>query len=289
MRSNARPDVRLHLVALLPARSCCAAIAALGACLASVREETNGLGFQDLMALPDGTHVSLRYQGRILQGILGSCDRYGSQSFRKIALDTNLQRLKRSAIGIFEHNLSHYQVTTDQRKNLSLQRQATLDGVERFYRAIDSRARIGWCLSAHREILIVTSKAAWRREIDHVSAHIDEDETPFVLPLVDLMVATEEPHGFPGKTLLASSSGVVSDAPSVRVAILDGPDSIRAAQDVSADAVLMLIEHSECDENTIHEIASMTDVREDDAVPVGLPDRFPVGVEVSVFGWRKQR
>ena len=287
MRSNARPEVRLHLVALLPARSCCATITALGACLASIREEMNGLDFQDFMALPDGTPVSLRYQGRILQGVLGPCERYGSRSFRKVALDTNLRRLKRSAIGIFEHNLSHYRVATDQRKNLSLQRQAVLERVERFYRTLDARARAGWCLSARREILIVTSKAAWRREIEHVSAQIDDDETPLVLPLVDLVVATEEQQGFPGKTLLASSSGVVSNTSGARVAILDGPDSIRAAEDVNADAVLMLIEHSEWDESAIQEITAMASGREDNAVPEGIPHRLPDGVAVSVFAWRK--
>lgn len=288
MRSNARPESRLHLVALLPARSCCATITALGACLASIREDVNGFSFQDFMALPDGTHVSLRYQRRFLQGVLGPCDRFGSRSYRKVTLETNLQRLRRSAIGIFEHNLSEYQVSTDQRKNLSPQRQAGLERVERFYRTLDPRARTGWCLSPRREALIVTSKATWWREIEGVSAQIDDDETQIVVPLTDLVVATEEQQGFPGKTLLASPSGVMSNT-GVRVAILDGPDSIRNAEDVNADAVLMLMEHSECDENVIHEIASMTDAREDDAIPTGLPDRFPAGVEVSVFGWRKQR
>ena len=289
MRSNARPEARLHLVTLLPARSCCATITALGACLASTQEELDGLDFRDFMALPDGAHVSLRDQGKIFQGALGPCDRYEGQSGRKVALDTGLKRWKGSLIWVFEHNLSKYQVSTDQRKNLSPQRQAAFERVERFYRTVDPRAKTGWCLSACREVLIVTSKAAWQREIENVSGQIDDNETPLVVPLADLVVATEEQQGFPGKTLLASPSGVMSNTSGVRVAILDGPDSIRAAENVNADAVLILIEHSECDENALHEIASMTDVREDDAVPEGLPDRFPAGIEVSVFGWRKQR
>lgn len=289
MHWNARPEARLHLVALLPARSCCAAIAALGACLASTQEESDGLDFRDFMALPDGAHVSLRHQGRIFQGTLGRCDRYHDQSGRTVALDTELKKWKGLVIWVFEHNLGEYQVSTDQRKNLSPQRQVALERVEQVYRTLDPRARTGWCLSPRREVLIVTSKAAWWREIEGVSAQIDDDETPLVVPLADLVVATEEQQGFPGKTLLASPSGVMSNTSGVRVAILDGPDSIRTAEDVNADAVLMLIEHSEFDENAIHEIASMTDVREDDAVPVGLPDRFPAGVDVSVFGWRRQR
>ena len=288
MRSNARPEVRLHLVALLPARSCCATITALGACLASTREEVDGLTFQDFTALPDGSRVSLRYRGKIFEGVLGSCGQIGDQPFRRVALDTNLKKFKELEFLVLESNLSKYQVSTDQRKNLSPQRQATLERVERFYRILDSRAKTGWCLSPRREVLIVTSKAVWRREIENVSGRIDDDDTPLAVPLADLVVATEEQQGFPGKTLLASPSGVTSNTSGIRIAILDGPDSIRAAEAVAADAVLILIERSECDENTIHEIASMADAREDDVIPEGSLDTFPAGVDVSMFGWRKQ-
>ena len=288
IRSNARPEARLHLVALLPARSCCATIAALGVCLASTQDELDGLEFLDFMALPDGTHVSLRHLGRIFQGVLGPCDQYHGESGRKVALDTALKRWKGLAIWIFEGNLSKYQVSTDQRKILSPQRQAAIERVERFYRTLNPRAKTGWCLSARREVLIVTSKAAWRREIENLSAQTNDDVTPLVVPLADLVMVTEEKEGFPGKTLLTSPSGVMSNTSGIRVAILDGPDPIRTAEDVNADAVLILIERSECDENTIHEIASMAAVREDDAIPEGLPDRFPAGVDISVFGWRKR-
>ena len=289
MRSNARPEVRLHLVVLLPARSCCAAIAALGACLALAREEVGGLTFQEFTALSDGTRVSLRYQGKIFEGVLGSCGQIGDQPFRRVALDANPKKLKDSEFLVLESNLSTYQVSTDQRKNLSPQRHAALERVERFYRLLNFRAKPGWCLSPRRDVLIVTSKAAWRREIENVSGQIDDGDTPLAVPLADLVVATEEQQGFPGKTLLASPSGVTSGTAGIRIAILDGPDSIRAAEAVNADAVLILIERSECDETTVHEIASMADARDDDVIPACLPDKFPAGVEVSVFGWHKQQ
>ena len=289
MRSNARPEARLHLVALLPARSCCAAITALGACLGSIHEDVDGLTFQEFATLPDETRVSLRDQGRIFEGILGPCGWIGDQRFREVALDTNLRKWKDSKILILESNLNKYQVSTDQRKNLSPQRQAILERAEQFYRILDPRAKTGWYLSTRREALVVTSKAAWRREIGGVFGQIDDDGMPLIVPLDDLVVATEEQEGFPGKTLLASPSGGMGNTSGAPVAILDGPDAIRTAEEVNADAVLMLIENSEYDETAIQEIAAMADAREDDAVPEGIPDRLPAGVEVSVFGWRKQR
>lgn len=286
MRTNSKPESRLHLVAVLPARSCCAAISALGACIASLREEVDGLSFPDFMALPDGANLSLRYRGRIFHGVLGPCQRFGGQSGRKVELDSNLKKMEDSAIWVFEHNLAEYQVSTDQRKNLSPQRQAALERVELFYQTLDPQPKHGWCLSPRREVLVVASKAAWGRAIENVSGKVHGGETTLVVPLADLVVETEEPQGIPGKTMLASSSGVMSDIPSVRVAILDGPNSIRVAGDVKADAVLILIEHSECDENIIHELVAMAEVRDDEVVPEGLPDKLPAGVEASVFGWR---
>ena len=274
------------MVAVLPARSCCAAICALGACIASLRDEVDGLSFPDFMALPDGIGLSLRYQGRIFHGVLGPCQRFGRQSGRKVKLDSNLKKWEAAAIWIFEHNLAEYQVSTGQRKNLSPQRQAALEQVELFYQTLDPQAMPGWCLSPRREVLVVASKAAWGRAIENVSGQVNGVGTTLVVPLADLLVETEEPQGIPGKTMLASSSRAMSDIPSVRVAILDGPNSIRVAGDVKADAVLMLIEHSECDEDTIHELVAMADVREDAVVPEGLPDKLPAGVEASVFGWR---
>ena len=287
LRTNSKPESRLHLVAVLPARSCCAIISALGACIASLRDEVDDLSFPDFMALPDGADLSLRDQGRIFHGVLGPCVQFEGQPGRRVKLDSNLKKWEAAAIWVFEHNLAEYQVSTDQRKNLSPQRQAALERVELFYQALDPRTTPGWCLSPRREVLIVGSKAAWRRSIENVSGQIKGGETSLIVPLAELVVETEEPRGIPGKTLLASSSGVMSDFPSVRVAILDGPNSIRVARDVKADAVLMLMEHSECDENTIHELVAMADVREDDVVPKGLPDKLPAGVEASFFGWRK--
>ncbi len=286
MRVNSKPEFRLHLVAVLPARSCCAAISALGACIASLRDEVGGLSFLDFMALPDGADLSLRVRGKIFPGVVGPCERYENQSYRRVKLDSNLKTWEDSAIGIFEHNLAKYQVSTDQRKNLSPQRQAALDQVELFYQTLDPRAKPGWCLSPRREVLVVASKAAWRREIENVSGQVNGGGTTLVVPLADLVVKTEQPQGIPGKTMLVSSSGAMSDIPSVRVAILDGPNSIRVAGDVKANAVLILIEHSECDENTMHEIGALADAREDDVVPEGLPDKLPARVEASVFGWR---
>ena len=288
MRSNARSDVRLHLAVLLPARSCCAAIAAFGACIAAAQEDLGGLNFSEFMALSDGTRVSMHESNRRFQGVLGPCDQFNGQPGRKINLATSVRNWREGAIWIFEHNLSDHQISTDQDKNPSVQRQKGLARVEGFYSTLNPRFKNGWCFSANREILIVTSKAAWWREINGVSGQIDAKGSTRIEPLADLVVASKDPHGFPGKTLLASSSGVMSNSSGARIVILDGPDSIRTSEDVNADAVLMFLEHSECDEYVVHEIASMADAREDHAVPAGLPEVLPAGVEASAFGWTKQ-
>ena len=289
IRTNAGTQFHIRIATLLPARSCCAAISALGVCLASAQEQGDTLSFQEFMALPDNTRVSLRFQGRILQGTLGPCDRSNGRPYRRVVLDANVRKLKNAAIGIFdEDKLNQYQVSTDRRKTLSPRRLATLERVEKFYRTLDPRVRTGWCVSPRSEVLIVTSKAKWRREIEEVYGQIDDGDTELLMPVADLLVTAEQRQDSPRKTLLASPSGVVRNTAGGRIAILDGPDSIRAAEDVNADAILMLLEHSECDENTIHDIASMTNVREDDAIPKGLLDSYPAGVDMAVFGWRKQ-
>ena len=262
MRSNARPEWRLHLVALLPARNCCAAITAIGACLASTHDFVDDLTFQEFETLPEGTRVSLRDQGRMFEGVLGSSEWRDGHLFRKVALATSLRRWKNSTYFVSKSNLNKYQVSTDRRTNLSPQRQAGLERAERFYCTLDARARPGWSLSARREVLLVTSKAAWWRDIENVCGQTQDDETSLVVPLAELVVPTEEQHGFPGKTLLSSPSAVMNDAECTAVAILDGPDAIRTAEEVNADAVLMLIEHSECDETAIQEIAALADARE---------------------------
>ena len=288
VRSHAQPDFRLNVVALLPARNCCCAIATLGVCLAAARRELTTLNFREFMDLPDSTHLSLRERNRIVAGEVGPPDRCGDLPGRWVRVEAKVRLFENLRTWIFEDNFEDHEISTDPRKALVPKRQAALKRVDQFYRIVDPNSRQGWCLSNRRDAMIVASKAQWHRDIEGMVGQVaNGDGGPLVVPLKDLVVATEEEQGFPGKVLVVSPAASTPRASSVPVAILDGPDAIRSADDINADAVLMLVERSECSEAVVGEIASMATVREDDVVPNYLPDSLPSGVGVSVFGWRK--
>ena len=285
MRSHARPDCRLHLVVLLPARSCCAAITALGACLASAREDIDGLTYPELMALAEGTRVSLHIDGKTMAGTIGSIESLGGQPARKVTLNTNLKRYRNSTFWLHEQNL--YQASTDQKREIGTQRQAVLQRVEQFYKSVDRFSKPGWPQSGRKEVLVATSKAAWKRDVVDVVGQVSGGGSSLEIVLRDLLVETDNPQGWPGKTLLISQAGQMNDLPEVHLAVLDGPDAVRRAREVQANTVVMLVEHREYDETVEPEIAMMAEYCENEVIPEDVPDQLPVGIQASVFGWRK--
>ncbi len=272
---------RLYLVALLPARGPSAAIAALGACISSTRQEINNLGFPDFMKLRRDAPIYVKYRGRIVKGILGPPQRFDNQPCRRISLTTD----SRDRIWVFEHNLGDYQVSTHPRRNLTRSRQQALERVDQFYSLIAPFSKRGWSSAPHKDLLLVTSKKRWYDALEGLVARASKCGASLELPLRDLLLPTEDLQGYPGRTMLSSPAGSVASNSGVRMAILDGPEALEVAGRVQTDASLILLEHSEFDEAAEQVIRPLVAVREEEALPTGVPSTIPHGIEVSVFGW----
>ena len=233
------------------------------------------------MKLRPGAPVFLKYGGRIVRGILGPPQRFDEQPCRQIALPT----ASRDRISIFEQNLTEYQVSTHRRRNLNRSKQQALEKVEQFYSLLASYSKRGWSSAPHKDLLLVTSKRGWYEALRGLVARAINPGASLEAPLSDLLLPTEDLQGYPGRTMLSSPAGSVATSSGFRMAILDGPEALEVAQRVHADAFLILLEHSEFDEAAEQEIRPLVAVREEEAVPPGIPSTLPHGIEVSVFGW----
>lgn len=290
MRQQAPKTGKRVAVVRLPVRALAAGFVGLGALSAAARSHNESLDWDALCSLSEGTPVywrtlsgakSKRHTGRVV-GLLAmhgsDCLHISQVDSRGRATGSNFYLPKSTALA---HGVTLGLVSTRSDEKLT--------SAAKFMQALDSDSSLAWLRSPMFDSTVVTERAGFLQDIVEVVVRAG---TAPSLPMLDALAVADNQGREHGKLLVVPARAErFSDAPD-GVTILDGPAAVSKLGRVQARSVVVLIAHSEYDEEISHEILPFLSYSVDDGIHAWPTDaevgNVPVGVDVFAFGIRDQ-
>lgn len=288
MREQApRPGKRV-VVVRLPVRNLAAAFVGLGALCAAARSHDESLDWEALRNLPEGTSVhwrkltgakSRRYSGRVC----GLVSMHGADC---LAIDETDSRgratgskfyLPRSTALSHGVTLGAMSARTDEKLTLSA----------RFMRSLNSDTSLAWSRSPMADSTIITERASFLQDLEEIKVQTGSEPA---LGMLDALCVADSQGQAHGKLLVVSSRSDKTHDEPTGVSILDGAAAISKLGYLRARSVVILVTHSEYDEEVSHEILPFLSYSVEEGVhawKIGAKvGDVPHGVEAFAFGVR---
>lgn len=288
MRRAQVPQTRNIVVVLLPDRAIASSFVAAGALLGSLGRTGRSLNWGDFLALPNGSSVYLRMKENAKSSKLVSIEgrlegQPGGALARSIAIQSERARFRGLTITPFPKAFFKYDVAME--RHLSVRKARKLLGVGKAFSELSNDFDDAWMREQSIEASLVTNRAAWERRVSGLSLTFPSDEPDEIdLPMADFLMYTSSGSDA-GRVLLLSPRGEIVDGQQPPVAVLDGPDALRAWDAIRSPNAVILLQRSEYDEECADRIARLVSARNDDGLdpPSDIPDALPGGMEMIMF------
>lgn len=283
MRRTVVKNTRIFLVLLLPTRICCSAFCALGALIGSVGKLSGSLTWEEFAQLPHGTKLYQYFRpeesiwGIVERKIeIGGMQQSRGQIFRRIYIGSGRTRSQEL---VHEEVFHGYHLFLDR-----LSSRGRLGRITKFFKDLKSPRITFPMVAFEKEYLIVANKTDWKRQIADI--RIAPIGGSHVYPLPEILMPCERDEvNCPG--FLISSRGTSPHIEGVPLAILDGPDSLKAWEKIPAPNIIVLLDRIEYDQNSQGILGLLASARDDRRLPAieGFPDTLPDGIELSMFAF----
>jgi hypothetical protein len=273
---------RIFFVLLLPTRISCSAFCALGALIGSIGKLKGGLTWEEFTHLPPGKKIyqyfrlpesSSAIEEREIE--IGKKFQSHGQIFQSIHGGSGRNR---SSELIYIENFYKYQFFLYKlKKKLGLKWQK----MTRFFGDLKSR-NTNYPMLFEKEYMIVTNRTEWKRQVSDIFVTTSKDSNALSLSQI-LMPCERDETDCPG--FLFSYKGGDSNVKNVPLAILDGPDALKAWEKVSATNIIILLDQIEYDQNSQNILSLLASARDDRLIRSNedIPECPPAGIEMSVF------
>ena len=272
---------RLFCTILLPSRVFASALVALGALSRSLQNSSNGMPWETFLELESGTHVYFLYNipkkgKRQLEGKLGEVISYGNESLRKIHIEAKKKEHKNLTISLSK---SHYEEANvsrhPQHRTVLLNDLSDVADVYRYFLPSFNENRL---LLSQEECLIVTNKAAWKREVEDlfIFSSITPEHSYLFSDLLMLKY---------GRVQLCSPRSREINYFNTDLSILDGIDPLRSKDNISSSNSLIILEKNEYQEEAEDLIYSLSDYCDRDEPLDTIEPAFtcPDGIEIQLY------
>lgn len=287
LRCQAEMTGRRVALVRLPSRRLSAAFIGLGALLAAVRTHDDSLDWESLQALPKGTTVYWRVpKGDKTAGYAGTVNSVEVVAGSK-CLNISITKPLRNAGTTFslpKATALSYGVTlgtitarTDQ------QHVATAS----LFRHVVEGASHTWIRSHGADSTIVTERSSFLDDLSELTLATGQ---PSYVSLLEALTFASSDNKQHGKLQLVSTRSELARENRVGVTVLDGPAAARNLSISRAQSVVILLDHSEYDEEFVHLMNPFFGVSSVTGVHT-LPDGViapPRGIEIFIFGLPEQ-
>ena len=281
---------RLYCVLLVPSRSCCAAITALGTLIRSAQQGgSEYYSWDEFSSLRPGSKFYVLH--RALR----------TESSRSCPAEIIEPRDSAAVWYVVHHRRGRFTIGTTRSKYFYAKqarrsphpqgiRMQRLNRNGLFYQAIVDQLDPGWALSPVEECQIVTARVKWARELAGLGVEVkDGANHDLRFELSDALMYRERSQAGAARVILSSSGSNDLGGTKCGVTILDGPDAFQDLGCVSSDRLLILLEHQEYDVSISNELALLVSKRDDSILSKSeIPGySLPPAMRVTVFAVNK--
>lgn len=291
MREQApRPGKRV-VVVRLPARNLAAAFVGLGALCTAARLHDESLDWEALRNLPEGASVHWRKptgaKPRRYSGRVGALVTMHGADFLSIEEMDSRGRSTGSKFYLPRSTALSHGVTLGA---MSARADENLTSAARFMQSLNSDSSLAWSRSPMADSTVVTERASFLQDLEEIKVKAALDSGLLMLDALSIADTQGRTHG---KLLVVPTrTERIHDAPN-GVTILDGAAAVSKLGHLSARSIVILMAHSEYDEEVSHEILPFLSYSVDDGVHAWQPNaavgEVPLGIEAFAFGIRDPR
>lgn len=287
LRCQAEMTGRRVAVVRLPSRRLSAAFVGLGALLAAVRTHDDALDWESLQALPKGTTVHWRVaKSDKTSGYAGTVNSVEVVAGSKCLAISITKPLRNAGTTFFlpKATALSYGVTlgtitarTDQ------QHVATAS----LFRYVVEGASQTWIRSHGADSMIVTERSSFLDDLSELTLATDQ---PSYVPFSEALTFASSENKQHGKLQLVSTRSELVQENRIGLTVLDGSAAAMNLPRSRAQSVIILLDHSEYDEEFVHLMNPFFGNSSDTGVHTP-PDGVmapPKGVEIFIFGLPEQ-
>lgn len=291
MRDQSSMSGKRIVVVRLPVRNLAAAFVGLGALCAAARSHDDSLDWEALRNLPEGTSVhwrmpsgakSKRYSGRISSLV----NMHGADFLAIDELDSR-GRATGSKFYLPRSTALSHGVTLGA---ISARSDEKLTSSARFMRSLNSDTSLAWTRSPMADCTVITERSRFLQDLEEIKLQVGLEPA---LRMLDALCIADTQGRAHGKLLVVPTrTEKIDDLPN-GVSIIDGAAAISKLGHLQARSVVILVAHSEYDEEVSHELLPFLSYSVDEGVhPWQIGARvgdLPCGVEAFAFGLRDLR
>jgi len=159
----------------------------------------------------------------------------------------------------------------------------------RFMQALNSDSSLAWSRSPMADSTVVTERTSFLQDIEEIEVQAGSE--PALLMLDALSIADIQGRAHGKLLVIPTRTEKINDAPD-GVTILDGAAAVSKLGHLRSRSIVILVAHSEYDEEVSHEILPFLSYSVDDGVHAWQPNatvgEVPLGIEAFAFGVRDQ-
>ena len=288
MREQAlRPGKRV-VVVRLPVRNLAAAFVGLGALCVAARTHDESLDWEALRCLPEGSSVHWRRPAgakfKRHSGRVNAVVNMNGADFLAIDEIDSRGRITGSKFYLPRNTALSHCVTLGA---MSARGDEKLTSSAKFMRSLNSDASLAWTRSPMADSTVVTERVSFLHDLEEVKVQAGS-EPP--LSLLDVLCIADTQGLVHGKLLVVPARAEqIHDTP-IGVSILDGASAISKLGHLRARSIVLLLTHSEYDEEVSNQLLPFLSYSVDEGVhPWQLGANVgdvPPGIDVFAFGIR---
>lgn len=290
MREQTSKSGKRAVIVRLPTRPLASAFVSLGSLCAAARMHDESLDWEALRGLAVGTHVHWRspngvrpkrFAGRVASLVSGD----GGDFLILDEVDSR-GRPKGNKTHLPRKTALSYGVTLGA---VSARADASLTSAATLMQALNSDSSVAWSRSPMADSTVVTERSSFLLDLEGIELRARKSHA---VPMLDALSIADTQGREHGKLMVASTrTEVVNDAPD-GVTVLDGELAASKLGYLKARSVIVLLSHSEYDEEVLHEIRPFLSHATDTGIHGWTPNArvgdVPPGIEVFAFGMDTQ-
>lgn len=286
MRQQTSQSGRRAVIVRLPTRPLASAFVGLGALCAAARMHDESLDWEALRRLPIGTTLHWRSPNGVkpkrFSGRVASLVSWDGGDFLVIDEVVSQGRPTGSKTYLPRKTALSYGVTLGA---VTDRADARLTSAANLMQALNSDSSAAWSRSPRADSTVVTEQSSFLSNLDGIGLRARQKPAVSMRDALSIADVQGREHG---KLMVASTqTEIVNDAPD-GVTILDGATAVSKLGYVKARSIVVLVSHSEYDEEVLHEIRPFLSHATDSGVhgwaPGARVGEVPPGIEVFSFG-----
>lgn len=286
MRKQTSKSGKRAVIVRLPTRPLASAFVGLGSLCAAARMHDETLDWETLRGLAVGTYVHWRSLNGIkpkrFAGRVASLVSTEGGDFLVIDEVDSRGRLKGNKIYLPRKTALSYGVTLGA---VSDRADAGLTSAATFMKALNSDSSVAWSRSPMADSTVVTERSSFLLNLDGIELRARQSRGVSMLDALSIADAQGRKHG--KLKVTSTRTEIINDA-SDGVTVLDGPLAVSKLGYLNARSVVVLVSHSEYDEEVLHEIRPFLNYATNSGIHDWTPNAgigdVPPGIEVFAFG-----